>query len=157
MVVILVAIAVLIFLVKHHFHCEDSLAAVNAWCDASEAFTDWRLRNQGVYIGLSEEGRRLLAANLEGYDWFCRTHKFIDGTKHREWLVSLFYDLPSKHPQPFGKPKSGAQNIERLFLSKTPYFSSKSFPFAAGFISGKLKNRQRKRFNFLNNHDSFVL
>ena len=83
----------------HSRKCNESLAAIHALCDASEAFTDWRLRNQGVYIGLSEKGRMLLGRNLDAYDWYLRTHKFIDGKEHREWLVSLFYDFPPKHPR----------------------------------------------------------
>ncbi|MDP2647708.1 MAG: hypothetical protein Q8P35_00470 [Candidatus Yanofskybacteria bacterium] len=85
---------------------EESLASMHAWCDASDAFTTWRLRNPGVYIGLSDEGRRLLTANLKAYDWFLRTHPFVDGTSHREWLASLFYDLPPKTPVPFSPKKA---------------------------------------------------
>ncbi|MEK7579601.1 MAG: hypothetical protein AAB469_00145 [Patescibacteria group bacterium] len=103
------------FLIRHHHQCNDCLAAVNAMCDASEAFTDWRLRNQGVYIGLSEEGRLLLGRYLEAYDWFLRTHKFIDGTKHREWLVSMFYNFPPKTPH--GMPSDGKKSIPKDALS----------------------------------------
>jgi hypothetical protein len=77
---------------------EYRLKTTENWCDASEIFTDWRLRNPGVYLGLSEEGRKLLSKNLETYDEFLRTHPYINGTKHREWLVSLFYEFPPKSP-----------------------------------------------------------
>ncbi len=98
MIIIALAVLMIGFLIWHNSQCNECLAAINARRDASEAFTEWRFRNQGVYIGLSEEGRMFLTRNLEAYDWFLRTHKFIDGREHREWLVSLFYDLPPKHP-----------------------------------------------------------
>ena len=98
MVVIIIFVAMVSFLTWHSRQCDDALAALNAECDASNAFIDWRLRNQGVYIGLSKEGRMLLGQWLEAYDWFLRTHKFIDGREHREWIVKMFYDLPPKHP-----------------------------------------------------------
>lgn len=99
------------FLIRHHYQCNECLAAINATCDAGEAFTNWRLRNQGVYIGLSEEGRLLLGRYLEAYDWFLRTHKFIDGTKHRDWLVSMFYDFPPKYPD--GIPSEDKRGIRQ--------------------------------------------
>jgi hypothetical protein len=91
-------VAQAVFLRRARLRGEKQLAALIAWYDASKVFTDWRLRNQGVYIGLSEEGRMLLGRNLDAYDWFLKTHKFIDGKEHREWLVNLFYDFPPKHP-----------------------------------------------------------
>ncbi len=123
MVVLFLALFMVSFLIWNYYQCNECLAAVNAMCDASEAFTDWRLRNQGVYIGLSEEGRMLLGRYLEDYDWFLRTHKFIDGTKQREWLVSMFYDLPPKHPDGLpGEDKRGVQQRMPLlsFLRASP-------------------------------------
>jgi hypothetical protein len=99
MMVAIILIAMVVFLVWHSQQCNESLAALNAECDAGNAFIEWRLRNQGVYIGLSEEGRLLLGRWLEAYDWFLRTHKFIDGTEKRDWLVKMFYDLPPKYPR----------------------------------------------------------
>jgi len=126
-IITIFALFVVSFLIRHHYQCNDCLAAVNAMCDASEAFTDWRLQNQGVYIGLSKEGRLLLGRYLEAYDWFLRTHKFIDGTKHREWLVSMFYDFPPKHPDGMpGEDKRGIQEDAPSSLispRKNIYFS----------------------------------
>ena len=78
-----------------------------AFFDTDEIFSNWKLRNQGVYIGLSEEGRELVARYLKAYDQFLKTHSYIDGTKYREWLVNQLYDLPPKHPDgmPAGKKK----------------------------------------------------
>lgn len=98
MVVVITAVAMVVFLTWHSRRCDKSLAALNAECDTSNAFIEWRLRNQGVYIGLSVEGRELLGRWLEAYDWFLRTHKFIDGREKREWLVKMFYDFLPKHP-----------------------------------------------------------
>jgi hypothetical protein len=102
----------------------ESLAAINADCESSEALMDWRLRNPGVYIGLSPEGRRLLTRRLEAYDRFLRSHKFCDVSfkEHREWLVSLFYDLPPKHPDFRDHPKQGVQTNAFLFTLDR-YFS----------------------------------
>lgn len=115
MVAILVVAVVAALLVIHHFRCENSLASVRAWCDTGKDFTDWRIRNPGVYIGLSEEGRRLLARNLEAYEWFLRTHKYFDGNDHREWLISLFYEFPPKHPDDRGVPEAGVQTNALFF------------------------------------------
>lgn len=111
MVVLATAFFVVGFLIRHGRQCDECLAAVNAMCDASEAFTDWRLRNQGVHIGLSEEGRILLGRYLEAYDWFLRTHRFYDGRVHRNWLVSMFYDFPPKHPD--GMPGGGERGVRQ--------------------------------------------
>jgi hypothetical protein len=96
--VILFFVTCLVFLKYEIKETEVACKALFAECDASEAFTDWRLRNPGVYIGLSEEGRKFLGVYLDAYDKFLKTHPYIDGLKHREWLVSLFYEFPPKTP-----------------------------------------------------------
>ena len=96
-----------------------ALFATCVWCDASEVFTDWRLRNPGVYIGLSPEGRKLLARNLKTYEDFLETHPWIgDDNGHRDWLISLFDDLPPKHPK--SKPTVNKKSVttDALFLCK---------------------------------------
>ena len=98
MILVLLILLTVVIVILHDRQGKECLAALNAWCDASRAFVEWRLRNQGVYIGLSEEGRKFLGCNLEAYDWFLRTHPYVDGTKHRAHLVSLFYELPPKAP-----------------------------------------------------------
>jgi|GEM_PF-3782993 len=99
-----------------------SYAATDAECAASEAFTDWRLRNPGVYIGLSLEGRALVRRCLETYEVFLQTHPYIDGTQHKEWLLSLFNELPPKHPRRRKLPKSGISVDACLFLQKIRLF-----------------------------------
>ncbi len=108
---IVMVVSVIGLLIWHNRKCNEYFAAINAWRDTGGAFTDWRLRNQGVYIGLSEEGRMLLGHYLDAYDWFLKTHKFIDGKKHREWLVSLFYDFPPKYPD--GIPEKGKKGVQQ--------------------------------------------
>lgn len=110
MVLIPFVVAMIVFLVWHNRQCNESLAALCAECDAGAAFIEWRLRNQGVYIGLSEEGRLLLGSWLEAYDWFLRTHEFIDGREHREWIAKMFYDLPPKHPDDIPSGKKSVRN-----------------------------------------------
>jgi len=98
MAIVIIVLLVIGFLVREEKKGKESLAALNAECDAGNEFIEWRIRNQGVYIGLSEEGRMLLGCWLEAYDWFLRTHSFIDGAEHRAWLVKMFYDFPPKYP-----------------------------------------------------------
>jgi hypothetical protein len=118
MLIIICVIVAILFLKWQYLHGEESLAALNAECDTGRAFIEWRLRNQGVYIGLSEEGRKLLGLWLEAYDWFLQTHKFIDGKKHREWMVSLFYDFPPKYPDGVPSGKGGIRDdAPSVFLS----------------------------------------
>jgi hypothetical protein len=71
--------------------CRESLAATRAECDAGEAFTDWRLRNPSVSIGLSEEGRTLVDRWLKAQNWFSRTHKHMSdlNRKRREFILSF--------------------------------------------------------------------
>ena len=66
---------------------------------AREEFMNWYFKNPGVYIGLSEEGRRLLARYIETWDEYLITHKYISDNGHRASLVSLFNDLPPKQPR----------------------------------------------------------
>lgn|SRR5665213_548976 len=108
-----------VFLIRFSHQCVEALAATNAECDASETFDDWRLRNLGVYVGLSEEGRMLVGRWLEAHDWFSRTHKFIDGRERREFILSFFDDFPPKHPH--GLPRSGNKGVlcDALSLSHT--------------------------------------
>jgi hypothetical protein len=110
MVLTLIVVAMVVFLTWHSRKCDESLAALNAECDTGTAFIEWRLRNQGVYIGLSEEGRMLLGRWLEASDWFLRTHKFIDDREKREWLVKMFYDLPPKYPDSIPSGDKGVRN-----------------------------------------------
>jgi len=114
-------IALVLFIVGvwiwHHIQCNECFAAIDAWCDTGDAFSDWRLRNQGVYVGLSEEGRMLVHHHLNAYDWFLRTHKFIDGRKYREWLIGFLHDFPPKHPD--GIPNKNKRGIQEDALSFT--------------------------------------
>jgi len=102
MLTVIFAVAVVVafaYLDRSYRKIKEQLVALEKWGDASNIFINWCLRNPGVYIGLSEEGRRLLSKNIEAFDEFCRVSSSFDGKKHREWLISLFFDLPPKHPK----------------------------------------------------------
>ena len=105
---VVLGISVKLFLRHHRIKGEEEFAATCDMCDASEAFGEWWFRNQGVYIGLSPEGRKLLGTYLDAYDEFLYTHSFIGGVEHREYLRRLIYDFPPNHPHgiPGGKKKS---------------------------------------------------
>ena len=139
MLIVILTICMASFFMRHHQQCNECLTATNAMCDASKAFGNWRLRNQGVYIGLSEEGRMLLGCYLEAYDWFLRTHKFIDGTEHREWLVSMFYDFPPKDPD--GLPGEDKRGIQQDAFSFYPRWNSRD-PYRGFFYLYPLFNGQ---------------
>ena len=96
---------------------DEALAANKAMFEASEIFTDWWLRNPGIYIGLSEEGRLLLSRYIEAYDWFLKTHEYIDGKEYREYLVSLLYELPPKDPKRMPRDKKGTISGTLFILS----------------------------------------
>ena len=93
------------------------LAVTNAMCDAGEEFWNWRDRNQGVYIGLSPKGRKLLVQYLDIYDEFLRMRNSTNRS-HYEYLESLLNDFPPKEPHgmPPGVPKKPCDNIKGLFL-----------------------------------------
>lgn len=90
--------------------------SIHAWLDASENFTDWRNTNPSVYIGLSDKGKALLTALIRAYDDFLTHHPYINGTDHREYLMSLFDDFPPlrRKPKPKTTPKDSAQ-IESFY------------------------------------------
>lgn len=103
------------------------LATTIAMCDASEAFWDWQHRNQGVYIGLSPEGRKLLLRYIRAYDEWLISHNNTDRS-HYDLLVSLLNDFPPNEPNdiPPGVPKKPRDNIKGLLF----YFLD--FPTALG-------------------------
>ena len=102
--------------------CEQEYRALCAECDCAEAFYEWRMRNQGVYIGLSPEGRMLVVRWLNAYEWFLRTHTFIDGAEHRDWIASLLNDLPPKHPDSVpGKKRRPNEGTPIIFCAE--YFA----------------------------------
>lgn len=96
--------------------CTRQLVVINAMCDAGEAFWDWRNRNQGVYIGLSPEGRKLLVQYLDAYDELLRMRNSTNRSRY-EFLENLLNDFPPKEPNgmPPGVPKKPCDNIKGLF------------------------------------------
>lgn len=141
--IVAVSFGILIFFLnKVRRECREALAATNAYCDAGDEFMDWSLRNPGVYIGLSEEGRMLLAKTIEGYDWFLRTHTFYHDDGHRDWLVSLFNDLPPKYPDEKDSAE-GAQTGALFFLNKA---QSSNLPAQTIFILKCFMYTQRQYF-----------
>lgn len=106
-----------IWLFKQRERGRIQLILTVAMCDASEAFWDWRHRNQGVYIGLSPEGRKLLIRYIRIYDEWLIAHEKTDRS-HYEWLVNLFNNFPPKEPHdmPPGIPTNPPDGIRRIFL-----------------------------------------
>lgn len=119
-IILAVIAAALVYCGKYWHDGTEALAATNAWCDANEAFFDWRLQNPSVYIGLSSKARMLLSKELESYEWFLRTHSFIDGTERRAYLTSLFDDLPPKYPRDQKPTALSRSNEVGFFIAKFP-------------------------------------
>ncbi len=78
-----------------------SYRSVCEYCDAEDAFKSWRKHNPYVYIGLSNKGKKLLSELIIAYDFFLKMHPIVDGESTREYLLSLFDDLP---PRPYKPP-----------------------------------------------------
>lgn len=95
-------------------HDNEALRALSEHCDAAEAFYRWRIRNQGVYIGLSPEGSHLVIRCLEAYDEFMRTHSYIPEEGHREFLLNLLNDFPPQTPKSI--PVKRERPVRPLFL-----------------------------------------
>ncbi len=83
-------------------HLKNSLsfASVCAWCDADDALKAWRDTNPTSYIGQSEEAKKLLKQLIDSYGAFLKTHPFIKDHNHKEYLLTLFNELPPEPPKP---------------------------------------------------------
>ncbi len=73
--------------------------------DTREALFDWRWQNPGVYLGLSDHGKKLLQEAIEAYDEFLKYWPFIPDDGRREFLLSLYNDLPPNHPKRSPRPR----------------------------------------------------
>lgn len=82
---------------KSNNHVE-LLTAGRAYCDAIYAFIEWKMKNQGVHIGLSDEGKRLLTHLIETYDRYARIDPFHRDDERRAYFMSLFDDFPPNSP-----------------------------------------------------------
>ncbi len=112
---VIAAMAYSIWLFKEIKEGKKQLATTNAMCDAGKAFWDWRYRNQGVYIGLSPEGQKLLLRYIRAYDEWLISHKKTDRS-HYDLLVNLLNDFPPNEPNdmPPGIPKKPPDAIKGL-------------------------------------------
>lgn len=94
-----------------------ALIAAHAWCDADVIFVEWRCRNPGVYIGLSDEGKRLLGILIAAYDEFLRWHSFIGDNGTRDRLLSLYNDLPPKSPNDADNSEGPAKQAGSFYIN----------------------------------------
>jgi hypothetical protein len=69
------------------------------WREAFGEFWEWRQRNPGVFIGLSDEGTRLLRKTYAAYEAFLWAHPDAPDTGHREELLKYLDDFPPDTPQ----------------------------------------------------------
>lgn len=83
-------------LLKKQREFQQTMEAFHTACDE---FVNWRLKNQGVYLGLSDEGRRILSHLIEVYDIVLHTHHYLSDDGFRDYLLSLFNDFPPDSPE----------------------------------------------------------
>jgi hypothetical protein len=88
------------FLCVNKLHVRRGYRSVCEYCDAEDAFKSWRESNPYVYIGLSNKGKKLLSELILAYDFFLKMHPYVDGKSTREYLLSLFDDLPPRPHKP---------------------------------------------------------
>lgn len=115
---ILFVLSLLAFIIWLYTHLKEGLRLLrtaNAMHEACETFWEWRQRNQGVYIGLSPEGRELLIRYLRAYDAWLAAHPNEDRSRYED-LAELLNDFPPKEPDsmPPGIPKKPRDNLKGL-------------------------------------------
>lgn len=83
---------------------------------ARDAFIDWRIQNPGVYVGLSDTGRRLLTELIVAYDRFVQAHSFWCNESYREYYANLFNDVPPNSPKDMPAAHLGTWKQVPFFL-----------------------------------------
>ena len=107
-------VALVSFFIYTEYHARKSLKSVIDWCDTSDAFFYWKTTNPSVYIGLSDEGKRLLRDLILAWDRFVTMHPYCRNDKYREHLMSLFDDLPPRPYRPW--PKTRLPDSRAVFI-----------------------------------------
>lgn len=100
-----ISIYMIVLLIRSAWRGTIETRAFLAWIEAGEVFFAWRLRNPGVYIGLSHEGRRLLTELIAAYDRFLELNPELKDNGHRDYYLSLYNHLPPKRPTSKRPPK----------------------------------------------------
>jgi hypothetical protein len=108
------AVAILL-LTAAYYRGQIEMGSLSRWLETGTAFFEWRERNPGVYIGLSEEGRKLLRQHIEASERYYKLHSWIDGSENLEYLNSLFFDLPPKYPDSLPEEEKRASNMDVPF------------------------------------------
>lgn len=95
------------FVILLHIKNSKEIKVFDAVIDASIEFSRWREDNPHIYLGLSDEGKRLLTRLIICHDDFHALFTFVDGSDHRAYLMSLFDELPPlpHKPTPNSKTK----------------------------------------------------
>ncbi len=107
-------ITVLMFQI--HIRVNDGLKALCECYNATEAFYQWRVRNPGVYVGLSPEGSSLVLRCLEAHDAYMKNRPHLDDVVRREFLLSLLDDFPPKEPDAVPFKKRATSTAALFFL-----------------------------------------
>lgn len=78
------------------------IQTINAMMRAHIDFVIWVHENPHTYIGLSVTAKELLTELIISYDMFQKVFPFVENEGRREYLMSLYDDIP---PKPF-KPNT---------------------------------------------------
>lgn len=100
-----------------------SLRGARAEREAEWRFDEWRYRNPGVYLSLSDEGKALLRAWIKALDWYEKTHPWVDCRSRRAYIMSFFDDFPPKSPNE--APCNGCPEGHPFFKLFLEIFSQK--------------------------------
>ncbi len=68
--------------------------------DTKERFGCWQEGNDGVYVSMSEEGRKLLIAYIDALEWYIelRLNVAQEQMEKLKFLVNLLFDFPPRTP-----------------------------------------------------------
>lgn len=96
-----------------------ALQSTHKLCDAQETFHSWRDANPYIYLGLSDTGKELLTKLIVAYDAYLGHHSYIKDNGYRDFLISLFDDVPPKphKPNPPNVPSKTPATVGVLYLS----------------------------------------
>ncbi len=102
---LVVAVVLMCFFYGLKFHTDKLYQVMCKWLEASQVLHEWRHSHPYIYLGLSDVGKALLVQAIEAYDQFVRYHPYVRDDEYREWLLSLFNDLPPprRKPRPIKK------------------------------------------------------
>ncbi len=97
---ILFCVSIFLFVFRLNLSAKESFQSLCNWCDAGDEFRQWREDNPYIYIGLSDKGKALLTKLIIAYDRYLLLHPYVHDNGYRDYLMSLFDDVPPRPNKP---------------------------------------------------------